>query len=148
VLSARGGNPPSASGGSGGGTVTLRGVTGYDPDGTGPPGEHNATAPLATDGDQKTFWATETYLSPEFGGLKSGVGLVLDASEVFTAVAYPGAASVTPPRGRARVSTHDWMVAAALITRPCACPGAACWSAVSPTAPNTEPAAPHANAPA
>ena len=80
VLSANGGSPQGASGGPGGsGAVSLRGVTGYDPDGTGPPGEHNAAAPLATDGDEATFWATETYDSPAFGGLKSGVGLVLDA---------------------------------------------------------------------
>jgi len=80
VLSAGGGSPASVSGGPGtGGAVSLRGVTGYDPDGTGPPGEHNAAAPLATDGNEATFWATETYDSPAFGGLKSGVGLVLDA---------------------------------------------------------------------
>jgi hypothetical protein len=80
VLTANGGSPQAGSGGPGGsGAVSLRGVTGYDPDGTGPPGEHNAAAPLATDGNEATFWATETYDSPAFGGLKSGVGLVLDA---------------------------------------------------------------------
>ena len=60
------------------GTVALHGVTAYDP----PPGdghEHDAQAHLATDGNQATFWATETYDSPSFGGLKKGVGLVLDA---------------------------------------------------------------------
>ena len=74
-----GGSPGGGGSGGGGGTVTLRGLTGYDPQGTGAPGEHDAAAPLATDGDRATFWATETYDSPEFGGLKSGVGLVLDA---------------------------------------------------------------------
>jgi hypothetical protein len=59
--------------------VTLRGVTAYDPDGTGPPGENNAAAPKATDGNQATFWSTEIYRSPAFGNLKPGVGLVLDA---------------------------------------------------------------------
>jgi eukaryotic-like serine/threonine-protein kinase len=66
------------SGGGGGGSVTLRGIGAYDP----PPGdgrEHGAQAPLATDGKQSTFWDTETYLTPAFGGLKDGVGLVLDA---------------------------------------------------------------------
>jgi serine/threonine-protein kinase len=60
------------------GTVALHGVTAYDP----PPGdghEHDAQAHLATDGNQATFWATETYDTPSFGGLKKGVGLVLDA---------------------------------------------------------------------
>jgi serine/threonine-protein kinase len=70
-----------ASGGSGGGTgtaaVTLRGVGDYDPQGNG--GEHSASASLATDGDPSTAWYTETYASPAFGGLKSGLGLVLDA---------------------------------------------------------------------
>jgi len=65
--------------GPGGGTdVTLRGVTAYDP----PPGdgkEHDAQARLATDGNPTTFWSTETYATPAFGGLKDGVGLVLDA---------------------------------------------------------------------
>jgi eukaryotic-like serine/threonine-protein kinase len=78
VLTARHEGPPAAAG-SGGGSVTLRGVTAYDPDGTGPPGEDNSHAPLATDGDQATFWSTEIYSSPAFGNLKPGVGLVLDA---------------------------------------------------------------------
>jgi len=77
VLSANGGSPQGAAGPGGSGAVSLQGVTGYDPDGTG--GEHNGDAGKATDGDQATFWTTETYDSPEFGGLKPGVGLVLDA---------------------------------------------------------------------
>jgi len=58
-------------------TVRLSGLTGYDPQGTG--GEHDADAPKATDGDEATYWKTEDYATPAFGGLKSGVGLVLDA---------------------------------------------------------------------
>jgi tRNA A-37 threonylcarbamoyl transferase component Bud32 len=58
--------------------VPLSGVTGYDPQGTG--GEHDADAAKATDHDPATYWQTETYDSPDFGGLgKSGVGLVVDA---------------------------------------------------------------------
>ena len=57
--------------------VRLSGLTGYDPQGTG--GEHDGDAPKATDGDARTFWQTETYATPAFGGLKDGVGLVLDA---------------------------------------------------------------------
>jgi serine/threonine-protein kinase len=78
VLTARHEGLPTAAG-SGDGGVTLRGVTAYDPDGTGPPGENNAAAPKATDGNQATFWSTEIYRSPAFGNLKPGVGLVLDA---------------------------------------------------------------------
>ena len=57
--------------------VALSGVTGYDPHGTG--GEHDADAPKATDRNLSTFWTTERYNSAAFGGLKDGVGLVIDA---------------------------------------------------------------------
>jgi len=68
--------------GSGGGSPTgsavqLKGVGDYDPQGNG--GEHSETAPLATDGNSSTVWTTETYGNQDFGGLKDGVGLVLDA---------------------------------------------------------------------
>jgi eukaryotic-like serine/threonine-protein kinase len=82
-LALRGSGGPPGSGGSGGGgpgaagAVSLRGVTDYDPGGNG--GEHSATAPKATDGDPATFWYTETYKTRAFGGLKDGLGLVLDA---------------------------------------------------------------------
>jgi serine/threonine-protein kinase len=74
------GGSGAGPGGGGSGSVTLHGITAYDP----PPGdghEHNAQAGLATDGKLSTFWDTETYLTPAFGGLKDGVGLVLDAGE-------------------------------------------------------------------
>jgi len=69
-----------SGGGGGGGTgtvVSLQGVGDYDPQGNG--GEHSSTAPLATDGNISTYWMTESYGSQDFGGLKDGVGLVLDA---------------------------------------------------------------------
>ena len=78
-----GGGAGPGGGGGGGGSVTLRGIGAYDP----PPGdgqEHGARARLATDGKPSTFWDTETYRSPAFGGLKSGVGLVLDAGSSTT----------------------------------------------------------------
>ena len=37
------------------------------------------TASAATDGNPSTDWYTQTYFSPNFGGLKSGLGLVVDA---------------------------------------------------------------------
>jgi serine/threonine-protein kinase len=67
-------------GGSGGGTgtsVQLQGVGDYDPQGTG--SEHSDTAASATDGNTSTVWKTEHYNSQDFGGLKDGLGLVLDA---------------------------------------------------------------------
>jgi serine/threonine protein kinase len=57
--------------------VSLSGVTAYDPNGGG--GEHDSDAPQATDGSSTTFWRTEHYRSQDFGGLKDGVGLVLNA---------------------------------------------------------------------
>jgi eukaryotic-like serine/threonine-protein kinase len=71
-------NHPGSSGvGSTGSPVQLQGVGDYDPQGNG--GEHSDTAPLATDGNPATSWTTETYGNQDFGGLKDGVGLVLDA---------------------------------------------------------------------
>ena len=55
----------------------LSAVTAYDPNGGG--GEHDSEAPQATDGSSTTFWRTEHYNTPDFGGLKDGVGLVLNA---------------------------------------------------------------------
>jgi predicted Ser/Thr protein kinase len=73
------------SGGGGGGsggtaatrTVQLTALAGYDPEGSG--GEHDGDARLATDGITSTAWNTEHYSSQAFGGLKSGVGLLIDA---------------------------------------------------------------------
>jgi len=67
----------TSGGGSSGSTVRLHGVTGYDPEGTG--GEHDELVGRATDGNPSTAWTTETYDSQDFGGLKDGVGLMLDA---------------------------------------------------------------------
>jgi serine/threonine-protein kinase len=68
---------PKASPSATGAPVTLAGVTGHDPQGTG--GEDNADAPKATDGNSSTYWSTEHYATPQFGNLKKGVGLLLDA---------------------------------------------------------------------
>jgi hypothetical protein len=64
-------------GGSPGAAVRLTGLAGYDPQGDG--SEHNELARLATDGNSSTAWTTEHYDSQAFGGLKTGVGLMLDA---------------------------------------------------------------------
>jgi eukaryotic-like serine/threonine-protein kinase len=60
--------------------IQLAGVSGYDPHGSGV--EHDQDASLATDGDPATGWTTEHYASQDFGGLKDGVGLVVDAGRV------------------------------------------------------------------
>jgi serine/threonine-protein kinase len=68
--------PPAAAGGSA--AIHLTGLRGYDP----PPGdgtEHDNYAARATDGSGSTYWFTETYGNQDFGNLKHGVGLMLDA---------------------------------------------------------------------
>ncbi|HEY2741595.1 MAG TPA: protein kinase [Gaiellaceae bacterium] len=64
-------------GGSSGATVKLHALSGYDPEGDGQ--EHDELAGYATDGSASTSWETESYASVDFGGLKHGVGLLLDA---------------------------------------------------------------------
>jgi len=52
-------------------------ATGFDPEGDGE--ENNDQAPLAVDHDPTTSWMTDLYRSnSHLGGLKSGVGLLLD----------------------------------------------------------------------
>jgi predicted Ser/Thr protein kinase len=87
------GKPAGAGAGATGVPVALAAVSGYDPQGTG--GEHDADASKATDGDPSTFWYTEHYSSAAFGGLKDGVGLVLDAGRT-TKVARVTVTSATP----------------------------------------------------
>jgi serine/threonine-protein kinase len=72
-----GGGGIAGIGGRASSPVELTAVSAHDPEADGV--EHDADARNATDGNRATFWATEHYASPEFGGLKSGVGLVLDA---------------------------------------------------------------------
>jgi eukaryotic-like serine/threonine-protein kinase len=80
----RPGSAPVASGPSGGssapasGSVSLSGVGDYGP---GAKDTHADTASAATDGDPSTFWYTQIYKTRLFGGLKSGIGLVVDAGD-------------------------------------------------------------------
>ena len=64
------GAPPATSG------PLVVTATAYDPEGTGPPGENDADAPLTTDGDPATSWTSEGYNERDLGN-KRGVGLVL-----------------------------------------------------------------------
>ena len=79
VLSDRsGGDPPAAAAASG--PLRIAAVRDYDPQ-----GDSGAESPenpeqrgLAVDGDPSTAWYTEKYRdTPAFGGLKTGVGLLL-----------------------------------------------------------------------
>ncbi|SDD34818.1 murein biosynthesis integral membrane protein MurJ [Auraticoccus monumenti] len=63
--------------------VEVREVIVFDPEGDPPGDENNDTAPQAVDGDPGTAWETVYYLgNPQLGGLKRGVGLVLDLGDV------------------------------------------------------------------
>ena len=80
ILGLGGSKGKQATGGSssGGALVALHATSNYDPSG-GHADSHADTASKATDGDPATYWYTQIYATPTFGGLKSGLGLVLDA---------------------------------------------------------------------
>lgn len=56
--------------------VTVVSGRGFDPEGDG--SEKDRDAAKAFDGDPATSWTSQTYRSVEFGGLKKGVGVLLD----------------------------------------------------------------------
>jgi serine/threonine-protein kinase len=70
-------------------TVAVGGLTSasYDPRGDGGDGdEHPAETANVLDGQPSTTWRTDTYrASPEFGGVKPGVGLILTAPAAVAA---------------------------------------------------------------
>lgn len=57
----------------------VAGVSTYDSNGN--EDEHTDLAPRAVDGDPDTAWNSYTYLAPDWGNLKDGVGLVVDLGE-------------------------------------------------------------------
>ena len=67
----------------------------YDPP-PGDGGERTEAVPLAIDGDPTTAWETERYDTPDFGNIKKGVGLYLDAGRPIVA---RGIRLVTPKDG-------------------------------------------------
>jgi eukaryotic-like serine/threonine-protein kinase len=68
----------SGGGGPSGSNVPLKGV-GDAYSGPGHPDSHADSAVNATDGSSATSWTTQTYVDQSFGGLLTGLGLVLDA---------------------------------------------------------------------
>jgi hypothetical protein len=65
---------PSSTGA--GEPLTVAAVTAIDPQGDN--SENEDLARNVVDGDASTSWHSERYDSPSFGGIKKGVGLVLD----------------------------------------------------------------------
>ena len=59
--------------------LTPTGAVAFDPEGGD--GENDSAAPNVLDGNNGTTWATSTYSSPDFGNLKSGVGIFLTLEE-------------------------------------------------------------------
>jgi eukaryotic-like serine/threonine-protein kinase len=66
--------------GGNGAALKIASATDHDPEGDDQ--ENPDLVDLATDRSGETAWATERYNSPQLGGLKSGVGLVLDLGRV------------------------------------------------------------------
>jgi len=64
---------PGTGAAAGASSVHLSAISDYDPQGDGR--EHPEDVPNATDGNQATYWTTESYRSFQ----KSGVGIILDA---------------------------------------------------------------------
>jgi hypothetical protein len=72
---------PSAvpEGPSAGQPIAILSATGFDPQGDR--NENNAQAARVYDGNPATSWSSEGYNSPAFGGLKKGVGVLLDLGQ-------------------------------------------------------------------
>ena len=83
IAALTGGEGPSREGNkaTGTGPIPVEGATDFDPEGTGTAGEHPEEVRFATDGNPTgTAWTTEDY-SAGLAGLKSGVGIYVDAGE-------------------------------------------------------------------
>jgi hypothetical protein len=71
---------------SSGAIIPVASARGFDPEGDG--SEKDDLAARAIDGSTSKGWTSDTYKSVEFGGLKKGVGLLLDlgSSQQVTSV--------------------------------------------------------------
>jgi eukaryotic-like serine/threonine-protein kinase len=96
---------PSTSTGTGESqTFAILSATGFDPEGDN--AERNSEAPRVFDGNDKTFWSSEGYASPDLGGLKKGVGIRLDLGQNHqvskVSLVLPDASDVTAYVGEDR----------------------------------------------
>ena len=72
-------SPAPRAGASATGQIAILSATGFDPQGD--QRENNSQAAKVYDGDPVTTWSSELYATPQFGGLKKGVGLLLDLGQ-------------------------------------------------------------------
>jgi hypothetical protein len=100
-------------------------ITSFDPQGDG--SEDPGGVGLAVDDDPSTEWTTDTYLrNPEFGGLKHGVGLLLDLRHPTTVdvaqllLSAPGATIEIRAGSTRPVQASDLPVVAARTNSPAA----------------------------
>ena len=94
---------------SGPGPVPIVTAYAFDPTLDGGNGQENSDkAVLAVDGDPSTAWTTETYLNnPKLGGLKPGVGLVVDLGQARTVTQVTLTLGAKPVTFEVRVPKSD-----------------------------------------
>ena len=70
---------PSPSATASNAPIAIDKASGFDPQGDDK--ERNSEAARVYDGDKGTSWTSEGYATPSFGGLKKGVGVLLDLGQ-------------------------------------------------------------------
>lgn len=70
---------PSPSATASSAPIAIDKASGFDPQGDDK--ERNSEAARVYDGDKGTSWTSEGYATPSFGGLKKGVGVLLDLGQ-------------------------------------------------------------------
>jgi eukaryotic-like serine/threonine-protein kinase len=74
-------SPPDDTAPPAGEQVAIASTTDFDPEGDGSEHADEAQDGFAFDGNPETSWASEEYSSPEWGGLKHGVGLIVELQQ-------------------------------------------------------------------
>ena len=84
IFGGGGDDPPAETPPAEATAATITGSIDFDPSGDGEEHPEEAQAGNAFDGDASSSWSSESYNSPEWGGLpdKTGVGLILELDEV------------------------------------------------------------------
>ncbi|MGV8847258.1 murein biosynthesis integral membrane protein MurJ [Tessaracoccus sp.] len=110
---------PSASAQSSGKELRIVAGVDFDPEADGGNAEENTSqVPLAFDGDPETGWPTVSYHNrPNLGGLKPGVGIVLDLGESSTISSVNVQFAAPGTSWEIRVPTDEGVTAAPLTTQ-------------------------------